>query len=265
MNAIETVDAIVKTMMSKEAQYDYGNGVSGPDPEAAKLLDDLRKKSVRHSRPSGPRSVGLSQRTAPPGRSNGTGFTGTEIRHGGSAPVGRVPSSKIRPRYATNVMMRDNRGRPYLAGGGRADIGANGKPTGTVGGQPVRRWEDLQSTRMMMAANDPTQNTPEVRAQKAMAYMPNSRRRALSSIAYGNQHGGPAAKPFNFKEEAYKILNPMVSKYRNNKGKTPVGVRNLASKFRKQLADMQANPGRYSEQRQRAILEDWRRQMGSVA
>lgn len=68
---------------------------------------------------------------------------------------------------------------------------------------------------------------------------------------YQNKMNG-APKKFDFRSEALNILKP----FRQRVGQH--GADSLAREFGAQFNDMQANPGRYDEKAQRAMLDQWK-------
>jgi hypothetical protein len=170
-----------------------------------------------------------------------------------------IKDAQVRPMYQTGIAvplsLYGGKGR-ILWGGGRLDVGSDGKPIASVGGVPVRKWEDLPSTRMMLDASNPKVNTPAVRRQKMMAYMPNAFRARTSKPV--SRQTGAASSPgqkFDFRGEAIKLLKSYGANASRAKGgySTDIG-RSMISQWK----DMQVNPQKYDEARQRQILDQWR-------
>lgn len=170
MNARQEIDSLVKTAQIRP--INYFSGMQSYDPELAQIFAQ-RRTAGQQADKQRRQFVNLSQNRqmvpAPSGRLiRGSGWTGREVRQGGSAPNDTVSWSQIKPRYATNVAMPGPGGKGrFLAGGGKLDVGSSGTPKATVGGRPVVRWEDLESTKMMMAANNPSVNTPSARPRRS--------------------------------------------------------------------------------------------------
>lgn len=168
-----------------------------------------------------PSMVALSQnRQWVPGRpSSGVSMT-SQMRIGGSAPIETVAGSSI---------------------------------------SPFRNWKNWQSnssTRMMLGASNPNVNTPAVRRQKMMAYMPNAFRSSTSKpVSRQTGVASSSGQKFDFRGEAIKLLKSYGANASRAKGgySTDIG-RNMISQWK----DMQANPQNYDEARQRQILDQWR-------
>lgn len=170
-----------------------------------------------------------------------------------------IKDAQARQMYQTGISvplsLYGGKGRT-LWGGGRLDVGPDGKQKASVGGVSVRKWEDLPSTKIMLDASNPKVNTPAVRRQKMMAYMPNAFRSRTSKPV--SQQTGVASSPgqkFDFRGEAVKLLKSYGANASRAKGgySTDIG-RNMISQWK----DMQANPQKYDEASQRQILDQWR-------
>ena len=72
---------------------------------------------------------------------------------------------------------------------------------------------------------------------------------------YQNAMNGPEKK-FDFRSQALKLLTP----FRQRVGQH--GADALARDFTRQFRDMQANPGKYDEKAQRAMLDQWKNRIG---
>lgn len=259
MSIIKEIELLVKKAQIKP--IDYFSGMQSYDPELAQIL--AQQRTARRQRDDKRRQfVNLSQNrqivTTPSGRLiRGSGWTGREFRSGGSAPNDTVSWSQIKPRYATHVAMPGTGGEGrFLVGGGNLDVGADGKPKASVGGVPIRKWEDLPSTRMMLDASNPKVNTPAVRRQKMVAHMPNAFRSSTSKPV--SRQTGVVSSPgqkFDFRGEAIKLLKSYGANASRSKGgySTDIG-RSMISQWK----DMQANPQKYNEAKQRQILDQWR-------
>lgn len=170
-----------------------------------------------------------------------------------------VKKAQARPMYQTGIAvplsLYGGTGR-ILWGGGKLDVGPDGKPKASVGGIPVRKWEDLPSTKMMFAASNPKVNTPAVRMQKMMAY--NLRPRKPTRLPPGTSMPGASSAQipkFDFRGEAIKLLKSYGANASKAKGgySTDIG-RNMI----RQWKDIQANPQNYDEAKQRQILDQWK-------
>jgi hypothetical protein len=265
MNARQEIDSLVKTAQMKP--INYFSGMPSYDPELAQIF--AQRRTARQQADKQRRQfVNLSQNRqmvpAPSGRLiRGSGWTGREVRQGGSAPNDTVSWSQIKPRYATNVAMPGTGGKGrFLAGGGKLDVGSDGTPKATVGGRPVVRWEDLESTKMMMAANNPSINTPSARRDKMLAYMPNTAS-AGRNVARGMN---PAAKPpwqaqpkFDFRGEAKKLLGSFKNKVSGNTAAHGM-VNEMARRMSGQLKGIDS----MSEAQQRQLLDQWKSQVSGM-
>lgn len=262
MSIMKEIDLLVKKAQLEQLKpIDYFSGMQSYDPELDQILAQQRTEMQRDDNQRR-QFINLSQnRQMVPAPSRrlirGSGWTGREVRRGSFAPIDTVSRSQIKPRYATNVAMPgiDGKGR-FLVGGGKLDVGADGKPKASVGGVPVVKWEDLPSTKMMLDASNPKVNTPAVRRQKMMAYMPNAFRSRTSKPV--SRQTGVASSPsqkFDFRGEAIKLLRSYGADASRSKGgySTDIG-RSMISQWK----DMQANPQKYDEARQRQILDQWR-------
>ena len=170
-----------------------------------------------------------------------------------------VKKAQARPMYQTGIAvplsLYGGTGR-ILWGGGKLDVGPDGKPKASVGGIPVRKWEDLPSTKMMFAASNPKVNTPAVRREKMMAY--NLRPRKPTRLPPGTSIPGAASAQgpkFDFRGEAIKLLKS----YGANASKAKGGYStDIGRSMIRQWKDMQANPQNYDEAKQRQILDQWK-------
>ena len=302
MNARQEIDSLVKTAQMKPRNY--FSGMQSYDPELAQIF--ARRRTARQQADNQRRQfVNLSQNRqmvpAPSGRLiRGSGWTGSEVRQGGSAPNDTVSWSQIRPRYATNVAMPGPGGKGrFLAGGGKLDVGADGRQKATVGGKPVVRWEDLESTKKMMAANNPSVNTPSARRDKMLAYMPNSAnarpakatRPAVTSSAGQNVARGmnpaakaappstmasagrnvargmnPAAKQpaqsqpkFDFRGEAKKLLGSFKNEVSGN-----TAAHGMVNEMARRMSGQLKGVDSMSEAQQRQLLDQWKSQVSGM-
>ena len=245
MNAHQEIDSLVKTAQMRP--INYFSGMQSYDPELAQIFAQ-RRTAGQQADKQRRQFVNLSQNRqmvpAPSGRLiRGSGWTGREVRHGGSAPNDTVSWSQIKPRYATNVAMPGPGGKGrFLAGGGKLDVGSAGTPKATVGGRPVVRWEDLESTKMMMAANNPSVNTPSARRDKMLAYMPNS------------------AKPkFDFRGEAKKLLGSFKNEVSGN-----TAAHGMVNEMARRMSGQLKGVDSMSEAQQRQLLDQWKSQVSGM-
>lgn len=176
-----------------------------------------------------------------------------------------VKNAQARPMYQTGIAvplsLYGGNGR-ILWGGGSLDVGPDGNLKASVGGVPIRKFEDLPSTKMMLDASNPKVNTPAVRRKKMMAYMPNAFR-SMTSKPISRQTGVASSpgKKFDFRGEAIKLLKSYGANASRANGRysTDIG-RNMI----RQWKDMQANPQKYDESRQRQILDKWRSNIAQI-
>lgn len=279
MNARQEIDSLVKTAQMKP--INYFSGMPSYDPELAQIF--ARRRTARRQADNQRRQfVNLSQNRqmvpAPSGRLiRGSGWTGREVRQGGSAPNDTVSWSQIKPRYATNVAMPGPGGKGrFLFGGGKLDVGSDGTPKATVGGRPVVRWEDLESTKMMMAANNPSVNTPSARMDKMLAYMPNSAKArpakaappATTASAGRNVARGmmPSAKQpvqaqpkFDFRGEAKKLLGSFKNEVSGN-----TAAHGMVNEMARRMSGQLKGVDSMSEAQQRQLLDQWKSQVSGM-
>ena len=297
MNAHQEIDSLVKTAQMRP--INYFSGMQSYDPELAQIFAQRRTAGQQADRQRR-QFVNLSQNRqmvpAPSGRLiRGSGWTGREVRQGGSAPNDTVSWSQIKPRYATNVAMPGPGGKGrFLAGGGKLDVGSDGRQKATVGGRPVVRWEDLESTKKMMAANNPSVNTPSARRDKMLAYMPTSanarpaKAAPPAATAYSGANARPAkatppaatasskanvarglmpsakqplqAQPkFDFRGEAKKLLGQFKKEVSGN-----TAAHGMVNEMARRMSGQLKGVDSMSEAQQRQLLDQWKSQVSGM-
>ena len=256
MNARQEIDSLVKTDQMKP--INYFSGMQSYDPELAQIFAQ-RRTGRQQADKQRRQFVNLSQNRqmvpAPIGRLiRGSGWTGREVRQGGSAPNDTVSWSQIKPRYATNVAMPGPGGKGrFLAGGGKLDAGSAGTPKATVGGRPVVRWEDLESTKKMMAANNPSVNTPSARRDKMLAYMPNSAK------ARPAKQPVQAQPKFDFRGEEKKLLGSFKNEVSGN-----TAAHGMVNEMARRMSGQLKGVDSMSEAQQRQLLDQWKSQVSGM-